>query len=75
MPPFSRNSNENLMSPKEDALFWEVMMGARGQQKAHNKVRIGETPRRLILKRCRCSSSEKLEDAFDTALDLIQTKP
>ena len=35
----------------------------------------GETPSRLIQKRCWYSSLEKFEDAFDTALDLMQTKP
>ena len=36
---------------------------------------LGETPRRLIRKRYRYSSREKIEDAFDTALGLMQTKP
>ena len=34
-----------------------------------------EMPRRLIRKRYRYSSREKLEDAFNTALDVVQTKP
>ena len=38
-------------------------------------VGLGETLRRLIRKRCRHSALEKFEDAFDTALDLTQTKP
>ena len=42
------------------------------KQKAHNKVGLGETPRRLILQRCRYSSVDKFEDTFDTALDLMQ---
>ena len=45
------------------------------KQEAHHKVGLGETPRRLIRKRCRYSSLEKFEDAFDTELDLVQTKP
>ena len=36
---------------------------------------LGETPRHLIRKRCRYFLLEKFEDAFDTALDLMQTKP
>ena len=36
---------------------------------------LGETPRRLIRKRCGYSSLEKLEDAFCTVLDLMQAKP
>ena len=42
---------------------------------AHHNVWVGEMPHRLIRKRCRYSSREKFEDAFDTALDLMQTKP
>ena len=38
-------------------------------------MRLCETPRRLLRKRCRNSSLEKFEDAFDTALDLVQTAP
>ena len=47
------------------------------QQEAHHKVglAVGETPRRLIRRRCRYSSLKKLESIFDTALDLMQTKP
>ena len=30
---------------------------------------LSETPRRYVLKRCRYSSLEKFEEAFDTALD------
>ena len=45
------------------------------KQEAHHKVGLGETPRRFVLKRCRYSSLEKFEDAFDTALGLMQTKP
>ena len=36
---------------------------------------LGETPRRFILECCRYSSLEKFEDAVDTVLDLMQTKP
>ena len=32
---------------------------------------LGETPRRFVLRRCRYSSLEKFEDAFDTALGLM----
>ena len=32
---------------------------------------LGETPRHFVLKRCRYSSLEKCEDAFDTALVLM----
>ena len=39
---------------------------------AHHEVGLGETPHRLIRKRCRYSSIENYEDVFDTALDLIQ---
>ena len=35
-------------------------------------VEPGETPRRLIRKRCRYSSLGKFEDIFDTALYLLQ---
>ena len=45
------------------------------QQEAHHKVGLGETPCCLIRKRYRYSSAEKFEEAFDTALDLMQTKP
>ena len=44
------------------------------EQEAHHKVELDETPQCFILKRCRYASLEKFEDAFDTALDLIQTK-
>ena len=37
------------------------------QQEAHHKVRLGETPHRLSRKRCRYSSLEKFEDAFEAA--------
>ena len=37
-------------------------------------VGLGETSRRFILERCRYSSLDKLEGAFDTALYLMQTK-
>ena len=46
----------------------------RFEQEAHHKVGLGETPRHFILKRCQYSSLEKFEDAFDTALYLMQTK-
>ena len=45
------------------------------QQEAHRKVELGESPRRLIRKRCRYSSFEESEDAFDTALHLMQKSP
>ena len=41
----------------------------------HQKVGLGETPRRLIRKRNRYSERKKFEDSFDIALDLMQTKP
>ena len=41
------------------------------QQEAHHMVGLGETPRCFVLKRCRYSSLEKFEDAFDTALGLM----
>ena len=44
------------------------------KQEANPKVGLGETPRRFNLKRCRYSSLVKFEDAFDTALYLMQTK-
>ena len=44
-------------------------------QEAHYKAGLGETPRRLIRKRYQYSSLDKFEDAFDTVLDLMQTKP
>ena len=52
----------------------------RKKQEAHHQVRLCETPRlaalrRLFCKRCRYSLLEKFEDALDTALDLMQTKP
>ena len=34
---------------------------------AHHKVGLCDTPRRFVLVRCRYSSLEKFEDAFDTA--------
>ena len=53
--------------------------GSRDHEKqkleAHHKMGLGETPRRFILKRCRYSYLEKFEDAFDTSLWLMQTKP
>ena len=39
------------------------------------KVGLGKTPHCFNLKRCRHSSLEKYEDAFDIALYLMQTKP
>ena len=44
-------------------------------QEAPHKVGLGETRRRLIRKRCRYFSLDKCKEAFDTALDLMQTKP
>ena len=44
-------------------------------QEVHHKVGLGETPCHLIRKRCQYYSVEKFYNAFDTALDLIQTKP
>ena len=44
-------------------------------REAHHMIGLGEMPRRFILKRYRCSSLKKFEDAFDIALDLMQTKP
>ena len=44
------------------------------KQEAHQKVGLGETPRRFKLKRCRYFHSKKFEDAFETALYLMQTK-
>ena len=41
------------------------------KQETSHKVGQGETPHRFFLKRCRYSSLEKFEDAFDTALDLM----
>ena len=46
----------------------------RGHE-ARPKAGQGEMPPGLIQKRCQHSSLAKLEDAFDTALDLTQTKP
>ena len=43
-------------------------------QEAHHKIGLGEMPRRLIRKRCRYSSLDQFEDAFDTALDLNAKK-
>ena len=48
---------------------------AKFEQEAHPKAGLGETPPSLIGKHCRYSILEKFEDAFDTALDLMQTKP
>ena len=42
---------------------------------AHHTVGVDETPRRFFLKRCRHSSLQKFEDAVDTTLDLMHTKP
>ena len=52
-----------------------VALDGESLTRAHHTVELGETPRHLIRKRCRCrySSLEKFEDAFDTALDLAQT--
>ena len=50
------------------------MYGCVRKQEAHHKVGLGETPHRLIRKRCQYSSLEKFEDAFGTPLDLMQTK-
>ena len=36
----------------------------------NKKVRLGETPRRSIKKRCRYSSLEKFEVAFDAAVHI-----
>ena len=41
-------------------------------QETHPKMGLGETPRRLSRKRCRCSSLKKYEDAFDTALQSMR---
>ena len=48
---------------------------SRNAKEAHHKVGRGETPRRSIGKRCRFSSLDKFEYAFDIAVDLMQTKP
>ena len=40
-----------------------------GKQEAHHKVGLGETARRSIRQHYRYSSLEKIEDAFDIALD------
>ena len=40
------------------------------QQEADYKVGLGETPRRLIRKRCQYSSLEKFEYAFGAAVHL-----
>ena len=45
------------------------------QQEAHHEVGLGETPRRFNPKRYQHSSLEKFEDAFNTALYILQTKP
>ena len=45
------------------------------KQEAHHKLGLGETPRHLIRKLSRYSLLEKFEDAFNTALDLMQTRP
>ena len=42
------------------------------KQEAHHKVRLGGNARRLIRKRCRFSSFDKSEDAFDTELHFMQ---
>ena len=42
------------------------------QREAHPTVWLGETPRRLTRKRCRYSSLEKFEDAFDTELRVMR---
>ena len=47
----------------------------QSNQEAHHEVGQGETPRCLIRKCGRYSSLQKFEDAFDTAIDLMQTKP
>ena len=41
------------------------------QQETHHKVGLGVTPCRLIRKRCRFSSLDKFEDAFDAAVRLF----
>ena len=43
------------------------------EQEAQHQVGLGETPRPFVLKRCRFSSFEKFEDAFDTKLGLNAT--
>ena len=47
----------------------------KNKQEVHHKRELGKTPCRSIRKRCRYSSLEKSQDAFDTALDWMQTKP
>ena len=42
------------------------------EQEDHHKVGLGETSRRLIRKRRQYSSLDKFDDAFNTALDLMQ---
>ena len=42
------------------------------QQETHHKLGVVKTPRRLIRKRCRYSSLEKFEDAFDITLHFMQ---
>ena len=47
----------------------------KSKREAHHKFGLGETPRHfLIRKRCRYSSFDKFEDAFNTALDSMQKK-
>ena len=44
------------------------------EQEAHDKVELGETPRRLIWKCCRYSSVKKFEDAFWQLIKLDANK-
>ena len=53
------------------ANFAEDAINNNDRQEAHHKVGLGETPLRLIRKRCRYSSLDKFrEDAFDAAVPL-----
>ena len=54
---------------------WQKLKNSDFKQETHHNVGLGKTPRRLIQKLCRYSSLEKFEDAYDTALDIMQTKP
>ena len=56
------------------SLFWSAFWEVRNKKPTH-KLRLGEIPCHLIRQCSKYSSFEKFQDAFDTVLHFMQTKP
>ena len=79
IPRIHTNQTRNISKGSKDHIGASILGHDKAtntmEQEAHNKVRVCKTLRHFILKCCRYSSLKKFEDAFDTALELMQTKP